>query len=54
MGCRDISHVCRRHTQVAMQIVTYLGHTQVLYIEIHVPYAGFLKETHVCIKKSHF
>ena len=37
-----------------MQIVMYLGHTRVLYIEIRIPYTGFLKATHVYIKKAHF
>ena len=54
MGCGDNSHVCRRYMWVAMQIFTYLGHTRVLYIASRLQYAGFLKETHVYIKKDHF
>ena len=54
----------RRYTQVAMQKVMYLRHTQLLYIASRVcmrvslgnslMYAGFLKETHVHIKNTHF
>ena len=53
-GYRDISRVCTRDTWVAMQIVAYLGHAQVLYMTSRIPYAGFLKETRICIKQYHF